>query len=222
MPPCSFASVSGMRVAHIHLQASVSITHSNQPPQQKVVDARKIGSIPAPYREKFNTDFVPSVIRWVSKLEEPWNNLDGKVPLQAIHDTVYKTVDGILDRCHPLVDPVSRFTPPLAVDSLTLKPTSQLKSKLTAWRGAIKKRATKLINDHLDDKENISPATSIREYIGWLKPDTNGMTDAPDTPFMFSNGLSFKAPTVWSPSSSVVTFSHANSAPREIPKPTPP
>jgi len=71
-----------------------------------------MGSIPAPYKEKFDTDFVPSVIRWISKSEEPWNNPDGKNPLQAIHDTVYKTVDGILDRRHPLVDPVSYFTLP--------------------------------------------------------------------------------------------------------------
>jgi len=88
-------------------QALVSITHSKEPLQQKVVDARKIGNIPAPYKEKFDTEFVPSVIGWVSKSEEPWNTPDGKFPLQDIHDTVYRTIDGILDRHHPLVDPVS-------------------------------------------------------------------------------------------------------------------
>ena len=101
-------------MAHIHSQAAVSITHGKQPTQQKVVDARKIGNIPAPYKEKFDTEFVPLVIRWVSKSEEPWNTPDGKDPLQDIHDKVYRTVDGILDRHHPLVDPVSYFTPPSA------------------------------------------------------------------------------------------------------------
>jgi hypothetical protein len=91
----------------------VSITH-NCPVQQKVVEARKISNIQPPYKEKFDTDFVPSAIRWVSQSEEPWNNPDGKVPLQEIHDAMYRTIDGIVDRWHPLIDPVSYFTiPPL-------------------------------------------------------------------------------------------------------------
>ena len=87
----------------------VSVVHSAKPSKQKVVEARKIGSILPPYKERFDTDFVQSVIKWVSKSEEPWNNPDGKVPLQGIHDTVYPTVDGIVDRKHPLVEPVSRL-----------------------------------------------------------------------------------------------------------------
>ena len=209
-------------MAHIHPQASVSIAHSNKPPQQKVVDARKIGNIPAPYKEKFDTDFVPSVIGWVSKSEEPWNTPDGKVPLQDIHDRVYRTVDGILDRRHPLVDPVSYFAL-LSTVRLSDAPP-QLKSKVSAWRGAIKKRAVKIINDHLENKENISPASSIREYVGWLKPDADGGAQAPDAPFMFSNGLSFEATSVWflSSSSGVVGTSHANVAPGKISKSTTP
>lgn len=87
----------------------VSVTHSTNPSKQKVVDARKIGSIPPPYKEKFDTDFVRSAIKWVSQSEEPWNNPDGKIPLQGIHDTVYPTVDGVVDRKHLLVEPVSHL-----------------------------------------------------------------------------------------------------------------
>lgn len=89
-------------------QSTVSITHSTTP-KPKVVDARKIGNIPPPYREKFDMDFVPSVVEWVAQSEEPWSNPDGKVPLQKIHDSVYRSIVGIVDRHHPLIEPVIYF-----------------------------------------------------------------------------------------------------------------
>ncbi|KAF9782782.1 hypothetical protein BJ322DRAFT_1110668 [Thelephora terrestris] len=150
---------------------AVSIVHSNTP-KPKVVDARKIGNVPLPYKEKFDTDFIPSVVEWVAQSEEPWNNPDGKVPLQQIHDKVYKTIDGIIDRHHPLIEP--------------------LKSKLTAWRVAIRKRAQKIVDEHLNNEENIHPASSVREYVGWLKPAAES-EDSQDAPFMFSTGLEYKA-----------------------------
>jgi hypothetical protein len=91
------------------LQATVSIAHSAHPPRKKVVQVRKIGNIPPPYKERFDTDFIPSIIEWVSQSEEPWNNPDGKVPLQKIHNTVYHTVDSIIDRKHSLVEPISHI-----------------------------------------------------------------------------------------------------------------
>jgi len=107
--------ISCVHAAHIYMppQGMVSITHSAHPPKQKVVDARKIGNILPPYKEKFDTDFVPSVIECISQSDEPWNNPDGKVPLQKVHDKVYHTIDGVIDRQHPLVEPVSHFITPI-------------------------------------------------------------------------------------------------------------
>ena len=69
-------------------------------------------------------------------------------------------------------------------------PVPQLKCKLGAWRATIKKKAQRLVDDHLDQQGNISPASSVREYIRWIKPNAkdNGSQDAP---FMFSNGLEY-------------------------------
>jgi hypothetical protein len=74
-------------------------------------------------------------------------------------------------------------------------PILQLKSKLGAWRVAIKKKAQKLVDSHLEQRHNVSPASSVREYVGWLKPNAkaNGGQDAP---FMFSNGLEYNAAPV--------------------------
>lgn len=83
----------------------VLIAHST--PKQKVVEARKIGNLPQPYKEKFDTNFVPLVIQAVAQSDDPWNNPDGGAPLQRIHNSVYRNVDGIIDRRHPLVEPVS-------------------------------------------------------------------------------------------------------------------
>ena len=140
-------------------------------------------------------DFVPSATRWVSQLGEPWNNPDGKVPLQEIHNAVYRTVDGIVDHQHPLVDPVSHFTfPPLYLASLTFS-TSQLKSKLIGWRVGIGRRAEKLVTEHLADQTNMTPASSLCEYVGWRKPEPSS-TGEVDAPFTFSNRLKYKAALV--------------------------
>lgn len=76
-----------------------------------------------------------------------------------------------------------------------LIPVPQLKSKLRVWRAAIKKKSQRLVDDYLKEQDNVSPASSIREYIGWLKPNTtdNGGQDAP---FMFSNGLEYNTTRV--------------------------
>lgn len=77
----------------------------------------------------------------------------------------------------------------------SLSPTSQLKSKLMAWRVAIKKKAQKLVDEHLGETENIFPASSVREYVGWLKPGTKN-EDNQDAAFMFSNRLEYEAALV--------------------------
>ena len=51
----------------------------------------------------------------------------------------------------------------------------------------------KLTGDHLSDKENIFPVSSVCEYLGWLKPNTDGEGQA-DALFMFSNGLLYEKP----------------------------
>lgn len=86
-------------------QSAVSVAHA--PPKQKVVEARKIGNLPQPYKEKFDTGFVPLVIKLVAQSEDPWNHPDAGTPLQKIHNSVYKNVDAIVDRQHVLIEPVS-------------------------------------------------------------------------------------------------------------------
>ena len=73
---------------------------------------------------------------------------------------------------------------------MSLTPVPQLKSKLGAWRAAIKKKAQKLIDDHLSQQDNVSPASSVREYVGWLKPNAKD-SGSQDASFMFSNGLEY-------------------------------
>ncbi|KAF9789201.1 hypothetical protein BJ322DRAFT_1105068 [Thelephora terrestris] len=117
--------------------STVSIAHAA--PKKKVVEARKIGNLPQPYKEKFDTDFVPL------------NHPDAGTPLQRIHNSVYKNVDAIVDRQHVLIEPV--------------------KSKVIAWRVAIKRKTQRVVDELLNEEDNIFPAPSIHNYVAWLKPE---------------------------------------------------
>jgi hypothetical protein len=64
-----------------------------------------------------------------------------------------------------------------------------------AWRVMIKKKAQKIVDEHLGETENISPASSVREYVRWLKPNTTNEGNQ-DAAFMFSNGLEFEGASV--------------------------
>ena len=54
----------------------------------------------------------------------------------------------------------------------------------------IKKKSQRLVNDHLGQRDNVAPASSIREYVGWLKPNVKDSVGQ-DASFMFSNGLEY-------------------------------
>ena len=67
---------------------------------------------------------------------------------------------------------------------------------MTAWRAAIKKKAQRVVNQFLDEKENIAPAPSVRHTVAWVMPDASVGRGTPDAPFMFLNGLDYKTKEV--------------------------
>lgn len=83
---------------------------------------------------------------------------------------------------------------------------------------AIKKKAQRLVDELLSEGNGALPAPSIRQYVAWLKPDGEG-EGTQDAPFMFSNGLEYKAKEVHlshNSSAFTVTDSHLSSLKENI------